>query len=233
MDDVDRIVVRGHGSARRRSNPESGEERRHGCSGGGPAEGSGRGGLKCAVRRVESSRGELFAGSDNGIQDAGHHHTMFDSENDSESPPKQIVASTVGQGFVGGKELEPAGLAVPQADLELDGATNVQQQPDSGCGEIDQEGGVETHPGRDASPPSPLEEGGEGCSGIERTGAGLVTGELDPEPPNRPQSPTKNHEKPFAQPAEDFEGARGSESVDQPHIQGESPTQQRKEIPGG
>ncbi|CAM9841068.1 unnamed protein product [Ectocarpus fasciculatus] len=131
----------------------------------------------------------------------------------------QIVASTVDQGFVGGEELEPAGLAVPQADLELDGATNVQQQPDSGCDEIDQEGGVETHPGRDASPPSPLEEGGEGCSGIGRTGAGLVTGELDPEPPNRPQSPTKNHEKPFAQPAEDFEGARGSESVDQPHIQ--------------
>ncbi|CAM9556352.1 unnamed protein product [Ectocarpus sp. 8 AP-2014] len=129
----------------------------------------------------------------------------------------------VDQGFVGGEELESGGIAVPETDLELDGTTNVPQRPDSGCHEIDQEGGVEAHPGQEDSPRSPLEEGGEGCNGIGRSSAGLVTGGLDPQLPNQQQSPTKNDEEHFAQQADDLErGGGGGEagSVNQPHIQG-------------
>lgn len=235
VDDVDRTVVRGQGSARWRSNSESGKERRYGCSGGGAAEGSGRDGLRRTVRRVESNRGERFAGA-NGIQDARH---LLDSENDCENPPKQMVASTVDRGFVGGEELESDGLAVPEADVELGGTTNVAQRPDSGCHEIDQEGGVEPHPGhpgQEDSPPSPFEEGGEGCNGIGRSSAGLVTGGLDPQLPNQQQSPTENDEEPFAQQADDLErggGGGGAGSVNQPHFQGESQNQRCKKFLGG
>ncbi|CAN0526987.1 unnamed protein product, partial [Ectocarpus sp. 12 AP-2014] len=50
VDGVDRSVVQGQRSARWRSNSESGTERRYACSGGGVAEGSGRGGLRRTVR---------------------------------------------------------------------------------------------------------------------------------------------------------------------------------------
>ncbi|CAB1109387.1 unnamed protein product [Ectocarpus sp. CCAP 1310/34] len=148
------------------------------------------------------------------------------SSKDSEAlacgPTPNRERKEVDQGFVGGKELESDGIAVPEADLELDGTTNVPQRPDSGCHEIDQEECVEARPGQEDSPPSPLEEGGEGCNGIGRSSAGLVAGGLDPQLPNQQQSPTKNDEEPFAQQADDLErGGGGGEagSVNQPHIQ--------------
>ncbi|CAM9687376.1 unnamed protein product [Ectocarpus sp. 8 AP-2014] len=137
-------------------------------------------------------------------------------------PTPNREGKEVDQGFVGGEELESDGIAVPETDLELDGTTNVQQRPVSGCHEIDQEGGVEAHPGQEDGPPSPLEEGGEGCNGIGRSSAGLVTGGLDPQLPNQQQSPTENDEEHFAQQADHLErGGGGGEagSVNQPHIQ--------------